>query len=97
MVNNNNKNNDKYQKLNTYAVFPDYWKRSWGEPPLLGYVKETSEYWAKYQAYDRKLLPYNSTFGPKCVIVRETGKPIPAGLSYGTGPKQHYKKRDNSK
>lgn len=48
-----------------WEVYPDYWKASWGEKPLLGYVRADSEVNAKYAAYDKKLLPLNFTFGPE--------------------------------
>lgn len=48
-----------------WEVYPDYWKDSWGPKPLLGYVRADSEFNAAYAAYDKGLLPYNSTFGPE--------------------------------
>lgn len=48
-----------------WEVYPDYWKASWGEKPLLGYVRADSEFNAQYAAYDKKLLPLNFTFGPE--------------------------------
>lgn len=52
----------------SWAVYPDYWKQSWGPAPLLGYVRADSEFHAKYAAYDKNLLPVNRTFGPKVVM-----------------------------
>ena len=56
-----------YGDKNRYAIYPDYWKKQWGERPLLGYVMADNEYWAKYAAYDAKLLRLNFTFGPRPV------------------------------
>lgn len=53
-----------------YAVYPDFWKRKWGERPLLGYVKATDPFYAKRKAYDAKLLPVNFTFEPEVVEVK---------------------------
>lgn len=64
-----------------YAIYPDFWKKEWGEKPILGYVKADSEYWAKYAAYDKKLLRLNFTFGPKPVRVSPTAGLTPAKSS----------------
>lgn len=48
-----------------WMVQPDYWKPSWGQVPVLGYVRADSEFHAKYAAYDKGLLICNATFGPK--------------------------------
>lgn len=64
--------------LNVYAIYPDYWgenvkykgKHNWGEVPCLGFVKETSEYWAQYAAFSAGLLPANATFNPRAVQVK---------------------------
>ena len=48
-----------------WQVTPDYWKPSWGQIPVLGYVRADSEFHAKYAAYDKGLLIVNATFGPK--------------------------------
>lgn len=53
---------------NSYAIYPDYWKQSWGPRPLLGYVKADSAFNAKYAAYDAGLLIVNGTFGPEPVL-----------------------------
>lgn len=65
-------NNKTRGYKNSYAVFPDYWKESWGQPPLLGFVRADSEFHAKYAAYDKKLLIPNATFGPK--VIKQTHK-----------------------
>lgn len=53
---------------NSYAIYPDYWKQSWGQRPCLGYVRADSVFHARYAAYDAGLLPRNDTFGPEPVI-----------------------------
>ena len=68
----NNKKQEPYNYGSTlFLIYPDYWKKSWGEKPLLGTVYADSEYWAKYAAYDKKLLPYNATFGPNAVLASQ--------------------------
>lgn len=57
-----------------YAVYPDYWKKSWGDKPLLGYVKATDPFYAKRKAYDAKLLTQNFTFEPEVVEVKRNFK-----------------------
>lgn len=53
---------------NLYAIYPDYWKTSWGQKPLLGYVRADSTFHARYAAYDAGLLIVNATFGPDPVM-----------------------------
>ena len=50
-----------------WDVYPDYWKETWGQVPRLGSVRADSEFDAERAAYDKGLLPYNFTFGPKVV------------------------------
>jgi hypothetical protein len=52
-----------------YAIYPDYWKESWGPKPLLGHVWADDEFYAVRDAYTKKLLPMNYTFGPRAVKV----------------------------
>jgi hypothetical protein len=54
---------------NLYAIYPDTWKKQWGAKPLLGYVWSSSEYWAYYDAYDKKLLQRNDSFEPHPIKV----------------------------
>lgn len=50
-----------------FAIYPSYWKDSWGKSPLLGIVYADNEFLAERLAYDRGILPTpcNCTFGPK--------------------------------
>lgn len=65
---------------NSYAIYPDYWKPSWGPKPLLGYVRADSVFHARYAAYDAHLLPVNFTFGPDPVLqVRKPFNPALTG------------------
>jgi hypothetical protein len=48
-----------------WAVYPDYWAKTWGPRPCLGFVRADTEFDAKYAAYDKGLLPVNNTFGPE--------------------------------
>jgi hypothetical protein len=51
-----------------WAVYPDYWKDTWGQKPVLGYVRADSEFHAVYAAYDKGLShPNNCTFGLEVV------------------------------
>jgi hypothetical protein len=52
-----------------YAIYPDYWKDSWGQKPLLGHVWADDEFYAIREAYSKNLLTMNYTFGPKPVKV----------------------------
>lgn len=49
-------------------------QHDWGNPPVLGYVRETSPYWARYAAYTAGLVPLNATFKPKAVVVKRDYK-----------------------
>lgn len=46
----------------------------WGNPPVLGYVRESSPYWARYAAFTAGLVPLNATFKPKAILVRREHK-----------------------
>lgn len=50
-----------------FAIYPSYWKDSWGKSPLLGIVHADNEFLAERLAYDRGILPtpFNCTFQPK--------------------------------
>lgn len=49
-----------------YAITPDFWKGSWGKPPILGIVAADNEFLAERIAFDKGILnPYNCTFKPK--------------------------------
>ncbi len=63
----------------SWLVYPDYWKSSWGQIPCLGMVRADDEFHAKYAAYDKGLLPYNFTFGPKVVKYIGKGKENDSG------------------
>ena len=54
-----------------WEIWPDFWKKGWGDKPLLGTVRADSEFDAIRSAYDNNLLTYNFTFGPKPVKVDE--------------------------
>lgn len=50
-----------------FAIYPSYWKDSWGKAPLLGIVAADNEFLAERLAYDKGILPtpFNCTFQPK--------------------------------
>lgn len=80
--------------LNVYAIYPDNWGQNikykgvhnWGEPPVLGYVKEQSPYWAKIAAYVAGIVYPNATFEPKPVAIKFKGTQV---------PHSNYKKKFN--
>lgn len=57
-----------------WLIFPDYWKKSWGEPPCLGQVYADDEFEAIRKSYDKGLVRVNFTFGPKPIRADE-GRP----------------------
>lgn len=55
---------------NRYLIYPSYWPRGWGIPPLLGVVQADNEFLAERLAYDRGILsPHNCTFQPKFKLI----------------------------
>jgi len=52
-----------------FAIYPDYWKDTWGQKPLLGYVWADDEFYAEREAFSKNLLTVNYTFGPRAVKV----------------------------
>ena len=59
-----------YGTSKLFAIYPDHWRKDWGAPPCLGTVRADNKYFAKYAAYDKKLLPLNATFKPRPVEVK---------------------------
>lgn len=59
-----------------YAIYPSWWKDSWGKAPLLGIVHADNEFLAERLAYDRGILPTpnNCTFQPKFKNLGESKK-----------------------
>lgn len=56
----------------SFAIYPDYWKDSWGEKPLLGLVVAESEFHACRRAYDKGFLRVNFTFQPEAVEISKS-------------------------
>lgn len=54
-----------------YAIYPSYWKGSWGKVPLLGIVAADDEFLAERLAFDKGILPgpYNCTFKPRMELI----------------------------
>jgi len=51
---------------NKYQVFPDFWKKEWGQAPLLGIVYAEDVFSAERVAYDCGISsPQNCSFGLK--------------------------------
>ena len=47
-----------------WEVYPEVWSTSWGNKPLLGYVRADSEFNAYYSAFDKELgMSWNFPFG----------------------------------
>jgi hypothetical protein len=70
---------ENYSGLKVFAIYPDAWgegikkfkgKHNWGQPPCLGYVKETDEYWASIAAFTAGLVHRNDTFSPRAVEIK---------------------------
>lgn len=57
-----------------WAVYPDYWKKSWGDKPFLGTVRADSEFDAILAAYDYKLVHYSFSFGPEVKVIEPKAK-----------------------
>ena len=55
-----------------WAIYPDFWKDTWGKRPLLGYVVAEDEFSAEREAYFKGLLPANSTLKPQPINVGPT-------------------------
>ena len=54
-----------------YEIYPDHWKKSWGEEPMLGIIYADEEFYAIREAYSRGLLPYNYSIYPVAVCIGE--------------------------
>jgi hypothetical protein len=59
-----------YSGSTKFAIYPDFWKKSWGKRPLLGFIWADDTFSAQRMAYSRGLLPLNFTFGPKAVALK---------------------------
>lgn len=47
-----------------WEVYPSQWTTSWGDKPMMGYVRADSEFNAYYSAFDKGLnLTHNYPFG----------------------------------
>lgn len=58
-----------------WLIYPDYWKKTWGEPPCLGVVYADDEFEAVRKSYDKGLLRVNFTFQPRPVLASEHHRP----------------------
>jgi hypothetical protein len=83
------------KELQLFAVFPDSWnEKKYGPAPLLGYVYETNEYWARYAAFDGGIVRYSPiSFGPKVV---KTNGPILAPVIIKRKPNVPHNKTRHS-
>jgi hypothetical protein len=59
-----------------WAIYPDYWKASWGPKPMLGIIYADDEFYAEREAYSKGLLTVNYTIRPQPVKIGEA-KPRP--------------------
>lgn len=68
---------DNKQRGYTYlwAIYPSYWKKEWGEEPLLGRVRADSEFDAIRAAYDKGFLKVNFTFEPRAIKIQPLKRP----------------------
>lgn len=50
--------------MDLYAIYPDYWAKKWGDPPLLGFVYSDDEFMAVRKAEYLNIYRRNYSFGP---------------------------------
>lgn len=63
--------NQNRPRNNLYAIYPDYWKEKWGEPPCLGHVYADNEFNAvRRAAVTRGVYHKNITFNALAVRVK---------------------------
>lgn len=55
-----------------FAIYPDYWKDSWGKKPVLGTLVAENKFHAERRAYDTGFVRMNFTFGPEAVEVTKS-------------------------
>jgi len=76
-----------------WAIYPDYWKQSWGNKPMLGIIYADDEFYAEREAYSKGLLPVNATFKPLPVKIGEARQRPPRTFDPSQG-NHHNKRRD---
>ena len=57
------------EQSRSFAIYPDYWKESWGDKPLLGVVVAENEFHACRRAYDTGIMRVNFTISPEAVEI----------------------------
>jgi len=58
-------------KMDLFAIYPDFWAKKWGDPPLLGFVHAEDDFNAVRKAEFRGIYRRNFSFGPKAVKVKD--------------------------
>ncbi len=56
-------------KLDLYAIYPDFWPKTWGNPPLLGFTHAENDFQALRKAEYNGTYRSNLSFGAKAVKV----------------------------
>ena len=67
-----------------WAIYPDYWKLSWGQKPMLGIIYADDEFYAEREAYSKGLMPVNFTVRPQAVKIGEAKPRLPRNNTYNT-------------
>lgn len=66
--------NQNRPRNSLFAIYPDYWKEKWGEPPLLGHVYADNAFNAIRRAsVNDDIYRTNITFNPIAVKARHKG------------------------
>lgn len=77
-----------YGSNNLYEIRLSSWREGWGNPPVLGYVRADSEFYARYAAFDKGLVPTGS---PADVMPMKVDRPSKKSV------KPQYTKKDKTK
>lgn len=51
-------------KMDLFAIYPDFWAKKWGDPPLLGFVYSEDDFMAVRKAEYLGIYRRNYSFGP---------------------------------
>ena len=58
-------------KMDLFAIYPDFWERKWGNPPLLGFIHAEDSFNAIRKAEFREIYRRNISFGIQAVKVED--------------------------
>lgn len=60
-----------------WAIYPAFWKKSWGDIPLIGYVYADDEFYAEREARARNYVPLNWDMEIEWVMFSKPREPKP--------------------